>query len=334
MTVASPAPPVVAPPGTNPAERALRRIDAFQQRHTVTAFVFAVIKKFADDRGGLLAALFAYFACLAIFPLLLLLVTFLGLVLNRYPSLQEHILNSAWREFPIIGNQLRDNIHSLKARGAGFVFGTIGLLWGSLGLAQVGQFAMAEVWNEPGVSRPNFLHRLRRSVIMLGVLGLGVVVSSAASLLATVSSRQAVVSIIALLSSLLSNVFLFVLAFRVLSPRSVPTRQLLPGGIGAGAGWTALQAAAGVLVGHWLRHANQLYGFFGIVLGFLSFLSLGGAITLYAAESNVVLARHLWPRSLLQPPLTHSDRDVLAAIAEQEERRPEQDVIVTFKDKP
>ncbi len=52
---------------------------------------------------------------------------------------------------------------------------------------------------------------------------------------------------------------------------------------------------------------------------------------LYAAELNVVLARRLWPRSLLQPPLTEADRRVLADLAMVEERRPEQSIAVTFE---
>ena len=42
---------------------------------------------------------------------------------------------------------------------------------------------------------------------------------------------------------------------------------------------------------------------FAIVLGLLFWLYLGARLTLYAAEVNVVAARQLWPRSLLQPPL-------------------------------
>src|SRR5436309_1853974 len=41
----------------NPAERVVRRVDAFQQRHRVTGFAFGVVKKFGDDRAGSLAAL-------------------------------------------------------------------------------------------------------------------------------------------------------------------------------------------------------------------------------------------------------------------------------------
>jgi hypothetical protein len=51
----------------------------------------------------------------------------------------------------------------------------------------------------------------------------------------------------------------------------------------------------------------------------------------YSAELNVVRARHLWPRSIVQPPLTAADEAALAALAQQEERRPEEQVQVTFR---
>ena len=36
----------------NPVEKALRKVDATQQRYTPTAFVFGVVKKYGDDNGG------------------------------------------------------------------------------------------------------------------------------------------------------------------------------------------------------------------------------------------------------------------------------------------
>jgi len=66
----------------------------------------------------------------------------------------------------------------------------------------------------------------------------------------------------------------------------------------------------------------------------LSWLYLAAQLLLYAAEINVVLARRLWPRSLLQPPLTEPDKRVLTALAEMEERRPEQTVEVSFSPEP
>ena len=44
-----------------------------------------------------------------------------------------------------------------------------------------------------------------------------------------------------------------------------------------------------------------------------------------------MLARRLWPRSLFQPPLTPADRQALADIVRQEERRPEESVDVSFE---
>jgi hypothetical protein len=40
------------------------------------------------------------------------------------------------------------------------------------------------------------------------------------------------------------------------------------------------------------------------VLGLLAWIYSGVQVTVYAAEVNVVLARRLWPRSLVQLPLT------------------------------
>jgi uncharacterized BrkB/YihY/UPF0761 family membrane protein len=192
---------------------------------------------------------------------------------------------------------------------------------------------MAQVWNVRGVDRPGFVPRLGRSLGLIGVLGVGVALTTAmAGSGGGKSSFAALLRVAAILASVVVNVGLFTAAFRILTPKQVPTRPLLPGAIGAGVGWSVLQAAGGYLVAHQLRHASQVYGFFGIVLGLLSFLSLAGTITLYAAEANVVWERHLWPRSIVQPPLTEGDKRVLSDIVEQEERRPEQRVDVTYAD--
>ena len=61
----------------NVVQRAVRVADRLQQRHAWLAVPVAVWKKFGDDRAGNLAALVAYYAFVAIFPLLLVLVTVL-----------------------------------------------------------------------------------------------------------------------------------------------------------------------------------------------------------------------------------------------------------------
>ena len=73
----------------NRIEKAVRTADELQQRHAWLAVPVAVWKKFGDDQAGNLAALIAYYSFVAIFPLLLVLVTVLDLVLKNDPGLQH-----------------------------------------------------------------------------------------------------------------------------------------------------------------------------------------------------------------------------------------------------
>jgi hypothetical protein len=68
------------------------------------------------------------------------------------------------------------------------------------------------------------------------------------------------------------------------------------------------------------------YGFFSL------FPLLLVAVTLLAAELNVVRTRRLWPRSLAPPPLGGPDERALEGLARQEERLPDQRVEVSFGD--
>jgi len=44
----------------NLIEKAIRRVDAAQQRHRAPAFAFGLIKKYGDDNGGVLVANLAH----------------------------------------------------------------------------------------------------------------------------------------------------------------------------------------------------------------------------------------------------------------------------------
>jgi YihY family inner membrane protein len=318
----------------NPAERVVRRVDAFQQGHRVAGFAFGVVKKFGDDRAGSLAALLAYYTFIAVFPLLLLLVTILGLFASHNSDFQRRLVDSTLAEFPIIGDQIARNVNSLRATGLGLVISLIGLAWGSLGFTQAGQHAMAEVWNVPGVDRPGFFPRLARGASIIGVLGLGSIVTTIFSGFGFFNSTMPVFRGLTLLVTAVLNVAISLAGFRLLTPRVIPSRDLVPGAVLTGVSWSVLQLIGGYLVSQRLEQTSEVYGLFAIVLGLLFWLYLGAQIGLYAAELNVVLARHLYPRSIVQPPLTEPDREALRQLARKEERRPEQRVRVDFVDEP
>ena len=314
----------------NPIEAALRRVDRFQQRHRVVGLPFAVVKKFGDDKGGNLITLLAWNSFFALLPLLLVLVTLLGYLLRRNPAMRQQVLHSAFAEFPIIGTQLQSNVHSLHTNGLGLVVGIAGSVWGARGVTQAGQHAMAEIWNIPGKERPSFWTRQVRGLALLLVFALGLVATTLLTGFGSLGNRSAIFRPANLAAAAGLNVGLFLLGFRVLTPRQIPLRRLVAGAVVAGIGWQGLLAAGGYLVGHNLKHATEVYGFFATVLGLLSWLYLGSELTLYAAEVDVVLTRRLWPRSILQPPLTGPDQRALVDLAKQEERRPEQSIEVSF----
>ncbi len=318
----------------NPVERGLRRVDKFQRGHRVPAFVFGVIKKYGDDNGGTLAASLAHSAFVSVFPLLLVLVTVLGFVASGDPAIRHDVLNAVARQFPLIGNQLAGNVHALRRSSViGLIIGLLGMIWGGAGLAQAGLFTMSQVWNLPGPARPGYLQRLGRAGLFLGVLGAGIIVTTLLTALGNYGHHAAVIVALAEVLALVTNIGLYFVSFRVLTPKGVPGRALVPGAVTGGVAWTALQAVGGYLVHHYL-HSDSVYGVFATVLGLLAWLYLAVELTVYAAEVNVVVSRRLWPRSLLQPPLTEADRSSMAHQALQNQRRAEQEVTVSFTDRP
>jgi uncharacterized BrkB/YihY/UPF0761 family membrane protein len=268
------------------------------------------------------------------FPLLLVFVTVLGYVAHDNPGVRHDLLNTALADFPVVGQELKRNVGALGGNGIALVVGLLALVWGSLGVAQVAQHAMAQVWNVPGARRPGFGARLLRSVLVLAVLALAIVGTAALTTVATLVPAGVAAPVLSTALVVALNVALYWLAFRVLTPAEVETRDLLPGAIVGGIAWTALQLIGTLLVARQLQHTSELYGTFGVVLGLLFFLYLASQITVYAAEINVVRKRHLTPRSLAPPPLTEADERVLADVVEAEQRRPEEAVDVSFDRQP
>src|SRR5690242_17845291 len=158
-------------------------LDRVQQRSRAAGFVIAVVYKYLDDQGGYLAALITYYAFVSLFPLLLLFTTALGVVLAGHPQLQQEVLQSTLRQFPVIGDQL-ESPHQLSGGTVGVVVGIAGALYGGMGLGQALQNAMDTAWAVPRNVRPDPIRGRLRSLLLLPVLG-------SAAIAATVISAAA-----------------------------------------------------------------------------------------------------------------------------------------------
>jgi membrane protein len=309
----------------------VRALDRLQRRRRVLGFPLGVVKKFSDDQARHLAALMAYYGFFALFPLLLVLVTVLGYVLRDNRDLYQDIVDSAVGQFPVIGKDLQ--VDALGGSTVALVIGLLGAVWAGLGITLAGQRAMDRVWDVPHRLRRNFLTARLRGLLILLVLGLlNVAITTAVGLLVG-GLGGTTLKVAGFAASALLDVTLFWAVFRLFTAAAVPTRQLWLGIVLAAVGWAVLQTLGGIYVDRVVRRANQTYGFFAIVIGLMSWLYLGAQMLLYAAEANVVLARRLWPRSLLEP-VTTADVQALRAAARVEERRDGERIEVTFESRP
>jgi YihY family inner membrane protein len=280
--------------------------DAFQQRHRPIAFVIAVVYKAVDDRALFLAALVTYYAFVSLFPLLLLFVSIMGFVLHNDPHLRQSIVNATLSDVPGIGSILRDNIEGFKGSAPGIAIGVVGLLYGGMGAMQASQYAFNTIYAVPRYQQPNPFGSRLRSLGLLVILGTAILVSTGMTV--AIANARSVSSqlgggltIAGYGVNFVISVALFSAAFSLLTGVDLRTRDVVAGGVISGAVWQVLQTFGSRYVVHQVKHANALYGVFGVVLASIAWIYLVSLVVMLSAEINVVRQKRLWPRSLEAP---------------------------------
>jgi membrane protein len=315
-----------------------QRLDRFQRRHPVVEFPLAVLYKYVDDTGAYLAALIAYYGFVSLFPLLLLMSTVLGFALAGDSHLQQQVLNSALREFPVVGGQLSDP-KRIGGGTVGLIVGILGSVYGALGVAQAVQYAMNTAWRVPRNDRLNPLKARARSLLLLATAGVAVITTTVLSAIGAsgAGSFGVALRIVVLMASVALNaaVFVFVFVFRLATARSLSIADVAPGAVSAAVTWQLLQSFGVIYVNHVVKDASDTNGVFALVLGLIAFLYLTAVTVVLCVEVNVVRVDRLHPRSLLTPftddvSLTAGDRRAYTNQAEAQRMKGFQDVDVTF----
>lgn len=295
-------------------KRVVNAVDRWQQRNRPVSFVVAVVKKFGDDQAGRLAALVAYYGFFSLFPLLLVAVTIIGFVFSGTEN--EKLRDSVLGQLPVIGAQIRDQVHPLSGNTFALVFGLLTALWAGLGCMQAAQNAINAVWGVPRRTQANYLFKRLRSLGALVLIGVTLSAGAAAAQVATLLGGLPYAGRVAgVVLGVVVNVVAFLLAFNVLASRSRPWRDVLPGAVVAGVGYTALQLAGQWYLTRRVNGADDVYGTFAVVIGMLSWLFLLAQLCIVAAEIVTVRADKLWPRSLGDGPETPADRAVAERVA-------------------
>lgn len=320
--------------GPNLIDRTVDRVDALQRGVAPLAVVFAVTKKYGEDRGGQLAMLLAYKGFFSLFPLLLAFVTGLGLVLSGNEELRDELIGSTLSNLPVVGSDLLRGTEAVQGSWWVLVGSVLVSLWAGLGLLDMLQEALNTTWNVVQHERPPWVQRRLRDLPGALLVALCAVLSGAGRLVLADDASGPVAWLVGALLPVLAGALAYLGLHWLLCARKVPFRAQLPGAVAAGLGWWALQALGGWYVTRFVADSTDTYGVFVVVLGLLSWTYLLGMLYLYSIELAAVLHERRWPRSLSGRHLTDADLAAFGMLSEREARVPGTEIDVSVPREP
>ena len=228
----------------------LHDLDHRQQQSRRASFIAAVVKKFIDDQAGQLAALIAYYGFVSLFPLLLVLVTILGFVLQGDPGEQRRPQRRAGG----VPDHLRPAETAFADRlGPGACDRRDAPLpgWASPGRRRTPSTGSGACPSSTG--RTSSTRTCAASALSPSSARSSIISTTAAGFVGT-SSHGAAAVVAGVVVAFAFNLALFMTAFKLLTAVDVSWRELLPGVIVASVFWQLLQNLGGFYVAHELKH--------------------------------------------------------------------------------
>lgn len=316
-------------PSPNILDRTLDRIDSVQRRTPPVALVHGVIKKYGEDRGGQLAMMLSYRGFFSVFPLLLAFVGIVGIVLEGNPGLRDDLVDSTLAAVPVVGAEIADTSSSVQGSLVVVIGSVLVSLWAGLGLLEVIQEALNNVWGVPRFDRRPWILRRLRALPAAALIGACLVLTGSSAWIFGDRDLPVLQRGAGYLLPFAAGALCYLGLHAMLCVRKVPLAAQLPGAGATGVFWLALQLAGTWFVNRYVLQSSDTYGVFVIVFGLLSWAYLLGMLYLYANELSVVLLDRLWPRSLTGRNLTDADLASQAAVVSREVRLREMGLEVT-----
>lgn len=282
--------------------------DNYQRSHKGIGLSFAVFKKYRDDQAGRWAAIFTYYAFLALFPLLLVLTTAVKLIIRNNPQLRNQVIHGAITYFPVVGHDLQQDIHGISKTGIALIVGLALTLFGARGVADVLRSSLDHIWQVPRGKRSGFPGSILRSLGIVVVGGIGLLIAPLVADYTLVFGHSFLFRILSIIITLIMLFLVLVFVVKMSLSIRMPFRQLWVGAAIAAISLEVLQILGGYIVARELKNLNDLYGTFAIVLGLLYWIYLQAQVLFYVFEFDSVRVLKLWPRSIRHP-LTPADHE-------------------------
>ncbi|MFL5911601.1 MAG: YihY/virulence factor BrkB family protein [Gaiellaceae bacterium] len=268
------------------------------------AILKRTVKEFQDDNLTDWAAALTYYSVMSIFPMLIALVSILGLfgsessVTSMINSLNAVGLSSIASS---ITKPLNDVVQHRSSAGILFVVGIVVALWSASGY--IGAFMRASnAIYEVEEGRPFYKLRPLQllvtlvMVVLLALIAIGLVITgpltdAVGNLLGLGHTATTVFSIVKWPVMLVIVMAMFAGLYYVApNVRQPKFRWVSPGGIVAVLIWIVASAAFGLYIAHFNNY-TKTYGTLGTVISFLVWLWISNLALLFGAELDAELER-------------------------------------------
>lgn len=271
-------------------EQTVARIVLSLRRFYLVAVVLDALDSFNRNQMSLLAASLSYYALLALFPLLLVLVGAASFFIDRNVALSM-VMRIAGQYLPGVESQVQAILMQVvDLRGTATLIGLVTLLWSASGVFDVLQQALNRAWRVP-VPRAFWLQRLF-SIAVIAVLGLfflaSVLVSAATvdflyALVGDADNARQLRGDIANMLGIAVSFVAFLLLYKIFPHARVTWRAALWGAVAAAGLWQIAKVGYAVYLGYFSR-LNFVYGSLAAVIGLMLWGYVSAAILLWGAE--------------------------------------------------
>jgi membrane protein len=257
-----------------------------------------VVRKFMEDQAPNLAALIAWNALLAMFPIVIFAASLLGFVLREFGQASDQVYKTIFVAIPDpdTQGQLIKALSGVKSQtGILFIVGLVGLLWGGSALFGIIEQAFAVIYH----TKPRDF--IRQKLIAFGMVFLftilaGVAVGSSA-LLPALKSLPDIPSfltsgiagiILQVIVGIVSGFILFASIYFIIPNRKQEWRKVFPGALVAGILFEAITLLFPLYLelNKGINQYGKTFGLFFLLMTFFFFL---GLITMIGVEVNSVI---------------------------------------------
>jgi len=266
------------------------------------------VKSFSRKRAAAGAASMAYYVFFSLFPLLLLLISVLGSVLQRETA-RQRVFRYIERAIPVSRPLIRENIQAvLQQRTIGLV-GLLGLLWSAATAFGMLSYNINQAWEEAPLR--GYIRNRLLAIAMVGVLALLLFLSITATaaprilsgLQAPLLGRAAgtlydsiVWEIGANLLPSLFTFLLFLALYRWVPNTEVRWNAAIWGAVVATIGWEIAKLAFTRYLTSGLAQYELVYGSLTTVVLLLLWIYISSMITLFGAHLSAAIDRSLEPQ--------------------------------------